>query len=99
MRRSAKVVGVVSLSDAKTLISPLFSATKTRPSAANRTTVGLVRPLMGVVSAKPAGSVLALADPAGQATASASATTTMAVAVADPDERGTAALLPITEGA
>ena len=54
---------------------------------------------MGVVSAKPAGSVLALADPAGQATASASATTTMAVAVADPDERGTAALLPITEGA
>ena len=32
MRRSAKTVGVVSDSESKTLMMPLFSATKTRPS-------------------------------------------------------------------
>mgnify|MGYP003694108123 CR=1 FL=1 len=44
VRRSAKTVGVGSPSPLKTLISPLFSATKMRPSDAKRTTVGLFRP-------------------------------------------------------
>ena len=42
VRRSANTVGVVSERLSKTLISPLFSATKTRPSEAKRTTVGFV---------------------------------------------------------
>ena len=55
VRRSAKTVGVVSERLSKTLMSPLFSATNTRPSEANRITVGLVSPLKTVVSTKPAG--------------------------------------------
>ena len=48
--RSAKIVGVGSDRLSKTLIRPLFSATKTRPSDANSTDVGLVRPVKTVVS-------------------------------------------------
>src|SRR5215203_6965899 len=90
VRRSAKVVGVVSENDEKTLISPLFSATKTRPSAEKRTTVGFVRPLNAVVSTKPLGSALAVAGPARQA-AARTATTTVA---ATPDLRGRGITLP-----
>ena len=57
--RSAKTSGVVSVSESNTLITPRFSATKTRPSLLNRTTVGLVKPLKTVVSWKPAGRVAA----------------------------------------
>ena len=85
VRRSANVVGVVSESDEKTLISPLFSATKTRPSAAKRTTVGLVRPLNEVVSANPAGSVLAAAGPLRHAAALAASA--IAIAKRNPRER------------
>ncbi len=60
-RRFANTVGVVSERLSKTLITPLFSATKTRPSEAKRTTVGLVRPLKATVSWKPLGTA-ALAD-------------------------------------
>ena len=55
--RSANTVGVGSVRLSKTLIRPLFSATKTRPSGEKRTTVGLVRPLKTTVSWKPLGSV------------------------------------------
>ena len=55
-------VGVVSLSESNTLITPRFSATKTRPSLLNRTTVGLTRPLKTVDSVNPAGRVAASAD-------------------------------------
>ena len=44
VRRSANTVGVVSDRLSKTLMSPLFSATKTRPSGENRTAVGWVSP-------------------------------------------------------
>src|SRR5215212_7034608 len=57
--RSAKTSGVVSVKESKTLITPRFSATKTRPSLAKRTTVGCVRPLKTTDSEKPAGSVAA----------------------------------------
>src|SRR5919202_4499297 len=57
VRRSAKIVGVVSERLSKTLIKPLFSATKTRPSLENLTVVGWVRPLITVDSVKPEGSV------------------------------------------
>ena len=53
--RSVKSDGVVSKTLSKTLMTPLFSATKTRPSEAKRTTVGLVSPLKTVVSSNPAG--------------------------------------------
>ena len=43
----------MSPSPSKTLISPLFSATNTRPSGEKRTAVGWVRPLKAVVSWKP----------------------------------------------
>src|SRR6185312_5140894 len=56
--RSAKVAGSVSSSPSNTLITPLFSATKTRPSLANRSVVGLSRPLMATVSWKPEGTVV-----------------------------------------
>src|SRR5215212_9774028 len=51
--RSAKTSGVGSVSESKTLITPRFSATNTRPSDAKRTTVGLVSPLKTVDSEKP----------------------------------------------
>ena len=60
--RSAKTSGVVSVSESNTLITPRFSATKTRPSLLNRTTVGLVKPLKTVDSWNPAGRVAASAD-------------------------------------
>jgi len=47
------VVGVVSPSPSKTLMPPGFSATKIRPSGANRTAVGASRPLNTVVSWNP----------------------------------------------
>jgi hypothetical protein len=53
VRRSAKVVGVVSLGPSKTTISPLFSATKTRPSREKRIDVGSGTPEKAVVSWKP----------------------------------------------
>ncbi len=59
--RFAKVVGVASFRLSNTLMIPLFSATKTRPSAAKRTAVGLVRPLKTTASWKPAGTVPASA--------------------------------------
>src|SRR4029078_7298593 len=42
--RTLKTDGVGSERLSKTLMTPLFSATKTRPSAANRISVGLTRP-------------------------------------------------------
>ena len=60
--RSAKTSGDVSLSESNTLITPRFSATKTRPSLLNRTTVGLTKPLTTVDSWNPAGRVAASAD-------------------------------------
>ena len=53
--RPLNTVGVGSARLSKTLIVPLFSATKTRPSAANRIAVGLTRPDQTVVSWNPAG--------------------------------------------
>ena len=44
---------------AKTLMSPLFSATKTRPSGEKRTAVGCVSPESTVDSENPAGNVAA----------------------------------------
>jgi hypothetical protein len=61
VRRSANTSGDGSDKLSKTLISPRFSATKIRPSAANWTAVGLVRPLRATVSRKPGGSVAAAA--------------------------------------
>ena len=55
VRRSAKTSGCVSDSESNTLISPLFSATKTRPSEAKRTAVGLVSPENTVRSENPCG--------------------------------------------
>ena len=52
-RRSAKTVGVVADTLAKTLMSPLFSATKTRPSAANWKAVGWTSPPKTSASWKP----------------------------------------------
>ncbi len=46
-------MGVVSPTPSKTLIPPGFSATKIRPSGANRTAVGASRPLKTVVSWNP----------------------------------------------
>ena len=59
--RSANVVGVASDRLSKTLIRPLFSAMKTRPSEAKRTTMGFVSPEKATDSLKPAGSVAARA--------------------------------------
>src|SRR3954451_2400489 len=42
--RSTTVVGVVSSIESNALTTPRFSATKARPSAANRTEIGLTRP-------------------------------------------------------
>ncbi len=42
--KSAKIVGVVSVSESNTLMRPLFSATNTRPSLANCTAVGCDEP-------------------------------------------------------
>ena len=61
MLRSAKTVAVGSERLSKTLIRPLFSATKTRPSGEKRTAVGFVNPEIGVDSWKLAGSVMACA--------------------------------------
>ena len=47
------MVGVVSPRPSKTLMLPVFSATKTRPSGEKRTAVGGLRPLNAVVSWKP----------------------------------------------
>jgi hypothetical protein len=55
--RSAKVSGLVSLRLWKTLMTPFFWPTKTRPSAANWTTVGLVNPVSTTESVKPVGRV------------------------------------------
>jgi hypothetical protein len=53
VRRSANVVGVVSVRLSNTFTSPAFSATKTRPSGENRTAVGALSPLKTVDSEKP----------------------------------------------
>jgi hypothetical protein len=63
VRRSANVVGVVSARPWDILIRPLFSATKTLPSEAKRTVVGLVSPENTVVYRQPSGSVAARAGP------------------------------------
>src|SRR5215216_1640146 len=55
VRRSANVVGVVSAMLSNTLMRPLFSATKTRPSEAKRKVVGSVSPEKTVVSWNPGG--------------------------------------------
>ena len=49
------MVGVVSLRLSKTLMTPRFSATKTRPSPAKRTAVGSINPLNTVDCEKPGG--------------------------------------------
>ena len=59
VRRSAKIVGVGSVRSSKTLMRPLFSATNTRPSLANRTAVGCSSPAKTTDSSKPLGSVTA----------------------------------------
>jgi hypothetical protein len=59
--RSAYSVGVGSLTLSKTLISPLFSATNTLPSAAKRTAIGTLRPVITAVSWKPLGTAAAAA--------------------------------------
>ncbi len=69
--RSAYNVGVGSPKSLNTWIVPRFSATKMRPSAANRTAVGNVRPLNATVSWKPGGTDAA----AGAAATSHSNTT------------------------
>src|SRR5262245_31217527 len=51
--RSAKTTGEVSFTPAKTLMSPLFSATKIRPSDANYVTVGLTSPASATDSENP----------------------------------------------
>ena len=60
---------------------PLFSATKTRPSGAKRTTVGFVSPLKTTVSWKPDGNVDAGAAGAS-APARADRTTTAVTVIA-----------------
>jgi hypothetical protein len=52
-------VGVVAERVAKTLMSPLFSATKTRPSGEKRIAVGCVSPENTADSVNPAGKVAA----------------------------------------
>jgi hypothetical protein len=52
-------VGVVAERLAKTLMSPLFSVTKTRPSGEKRTDVGCVNPERTTDSENPAGKVAA----------------------------------------
>ena len=54
-RRSAKTSGVGSAWLSNTLMMPLFSATKMRPSAANSMLAGLVSPLHTTDSEKPVG--------------------------------------------
>ena len=49
-------MGVVSVGPSKTLIAPVFCATKIRPSGANRTAVGASRPVNTVVSWNPGSS-------------------------------------------
>src|SRR5919106_3800566 len=56
VRRSAKTVGSVSERLSKSLMMPLFSATNTRPSGENSTTVGYSRPSKTTESWKPGGS-------------------------------------------
>ena len=53
VRRSATTVNVFVEMFGKSLMSPLFSATITRPSGRKRTVVGLVSPLKTTVSEKP----------------------------------------------
>ena len=55
VRKSANTVGVASFRFENTFTMPLFSATKTRPSLANRTAVGCVSPLNTISSWKPLG--------------------------------------------
>ena len=57
VRRSAKTVGVVSERLSKTLISPLFSPTKIRPSEANWMTIGFTSPLNTTLSTNPVGTL------------------------------------------
>jgi hypothetical protein len=57
--RSANSVAVVSVGPSKTLILPLFSATKMRPSDANSMLVGLSSPLHTTSSSKPVGRLTA----------------------------------------
>ena len=84
VRRSAKTVGLLSDNESKTLIKPLFSPTKTRPSAAKATVVGSTSPEIATWSENPLGGTplatvgadtatasVALARPAGAALASA----------------------------
>jgi hypothetical protein len=77
--RSAKVVGVVSVRESNTLMTPRFSATNTRPSGEKRTTVGFWRPLNTTDSWKPAGRVAALAAGAVPAIRAASDPRTSAI--------------------
>src|SRR5215218_5564064 len=55
--RSAKTSGVPSARESKTLITPRFSATKTRPAGENRRAVGFVKPLNTTDSENPVGVV------------------------------------------
>src|SRR5438093_2082205 len=59
--KSANTAGVVAVRLANTLMRPLFSATNTRPSEANLTTIGALRPLNTVMSLKFGGSGCAAA--------------------------------------
>ena len=77
--------------DENTLMRPLFSATKTRPSGEKRIAVGLVRPLDLAVSVNPGGTAAeAVASPGRAGLAGSSAPTSASAAItltADDDGR------------
>ena len=90
VRRSAKTVGVVSVRLSNTLMMPLFSATKTRPSGAKCTEVGFVRPLMAVDSKKPGAARASSVAPAEVPTGCANAGPAPSVGACKPASAATA---------
>src|SRR5439155_23442463 len=94
--RSAKVVGVVSETLSNTLISPLFSATNTRPSGANLNEVACASGPTTVDSLKFGGSVVACAATGPNAAASAVSSTTMPIATTQLRVRAVLRILPLS---
>ncbi len=66
----------VSARPSNTLMTPAFSATKTRPSGENSTAVGSVRPLKTTSSRKPEGAASATGTGSGPSAALPSAAAT-----------------------
>src|SRR6188472_4546726 len=81
VRRSATTDGVVSERPSRTLMRPLFSATKIRPSGANWSTVGFTNPDQATLSVKLAGTVPAATGVTNGALGSAAMATSMAITV------------------